>query len=248
MNIAEQIIFLTVIYYTDNNLVKLNNIIKKKIKSIKLIKVKNTFIKKKYCKLQKNKQIKNVQIKNLYNTIEIEKNSLAKLKHKEKKIQEEKEYKAFILEIKNKKQNIIKYENKILQKMEDINILNVQIKNKKNIIYNFIRKINHPTIKQKFYKTKNKYKNLIHYKKKQLKSLNISTKKKYIKIFNQRKKQAFAYLINNICQICMQYIPSELAQKIGMYRNIEQCPSCNRFLLINLKILTKRIFLDIFNV
>lgn len=53
----------------------------------------------------------------------------------------------------------------------------------------------------------------------------------YKRIYEKRNRTAVAFLENSVCNSCMRKIPHELSIKILKCEALEQCPSCQRYLV-----------------
>lgn len=60
-------------------------------------------------------------------------------------------------------------------------------------------------------------------------------KNRYELIFKKRASQGIAFLRDSICQACMRTIPPELFIRVCRAEVIEQCPSCQRILVADIK-------------
>lgn len=57
---------------------------------------------------------------------------------------------------------------------------------------------------------------------------------KYERIYEKRAQQGVAIVREGVCQACMRLIPPELFNRVCKGEIIEQCPSCQRFLVADL--------------
>lgn len=58
---------------------------------------------------------------------------------------------------------------------------------------------------------------------------------KYERIYERRGSQGIAFLRSGICQACMRTVPHELYNRVCKAEVIEQCPSCQRILVVELQ-------------
>lgn len=59
----------------------------------------------------------------------------------------------------------------------------------------------------------------------------VNIKNNYQRIYEKRNRNAISFLENSVCQLCMRKIPHELSIKILKCEALEQCPSCQRYLV-----------------
>lgn len=60
-------------------------------------------------------------------------------------------------------------------------------------------------------------------------------KARYERIFEKRAQQGIAIIRQSVCQACMRTIPPELFIRVCKGEVIEQCPSCQRILVADIK-------------
>jgi predicted nucleic acid-binding Zn-ribbon protein len=58
---------------------------------------------------------------------------------------------------------------------------------------------------------------------------------RYERIYDKRALQGVAFLRDGICQACMRTVPPELFNRVCKGELVEQCPACQRLLVVDLE-------------
>ncbi len=234
MDIKKQIHALTELFKIDSKLLGIKNNEKKLSKFFKDIKVNIVLIKDKSANFEKIK-IKKIKENKKWNEILIsERVKLKKWKERLSRIKNEREYSALMLEIHNQKKIIIEIKGNISKIKKIIEKSGFELKKCSEELI----KVNSLSTKENLEKKKNIVsleiiRNKIHEDKEiVLNKLDELVLVRYKKIFKHKDGCAISYILNDVCQGCMRYIPPALSQKIGLYESVECCPSCCRLLLV----------------
>ena len=234
MDVKKQIKFLIELFKVDSKLLEIESSIEKLSKFFENIKKNAFLIKNKSIDLEKIK-IKKIKERKLCSELLIlERAKLKKWKERSEKIKNEREYSALMLEIHNQKKTIIEIEENGLRISKKIQKSEIGLNNygEESEKIDILSRRENNKIKDNLSNLKIKKNRLCEKKKIIISQLDKLIFLKYEKIFKHKNGCAISYVLNDVCQGCMRYIPPILSQKIGLYESIEYCPSCCRLLLV----------------
>ena len=234
MNIAEQLLVLSEIGLIDQKIINQNIIFNKVPFIAKDASFKVKTLKKKKDTLLSQVREFELEIKCKENELEKEKKDLRKWLNRADRIRGEREYVALMSEINIKKKLISNGENFLLEKMlilEEVNNELIKtIKDYKNAYimeekeWNKIKE-EMSILEKKIKKEKKIRFNLIE-------KLPTAIAIRYKKIFTQRGEIGVAFLECEICQCCKRMVPPELFLRVSKGEILDQCPSCQRLLVV----------------
>lgn len=177
--------------------------------------------------------------KNLDDKLQQEKANLRKWESRAEKIKGEREYTALMSEISAQKRTISGIEAELAEVTSELKGSDEKLSKASGARDTQINCADraHESVKELLQEEGEKLAANMKEREALLAQLPASVKTKYERIYDKRAQQGVAFLNNAICQACMRMVPPELFNRICKGEIIEQCPSCQRILVADVKAL-----------
>ncbi len=234
MNVAKQLLMLAEIGLLDQKISNQNVVLKKVPFKAEVAKQQAQELQNKKNDLQSQARKLQKEKKHEEHELDDEKQNLRKWEQRAEKIRGEREFAALMSEIGAKKRLISNTENLLLEKMVGLEETDKQVAKTLEAFENA-----HACAQKEWSEVKEEMSSL----EKQLKEeketraklidkLPASTALRYKKISAQRAGKGVAFLQREVCQCCKRMVPPELFLKVAKGEVVEQCPSCQRLLVV----------------
>lgn len=233
MNIKEQIIILSEIGQKDlaiaagknrvNKLTKDSGSANKNASELEL-KVKDL-------SLTKEEYLKNYR--NLEQKLQEERANLRKWEQRADKIKGEREYNALNSEITSLKRSITGIESELSELLTKIKDLEKKVSQTAGAQQENITKAQHAfdEVKDLLQEENEKVAKIVAAKSILIEKLPLPVKTRYLRVYEKMGGIAVSFLNKQNCEVCQRIIPPELYIKVYKHEAIENCPSCQRFLV-----------------
>jgi predicted nucleic acid-binding Zn-ribbon protein len=172
--------------------------------------------------------------KTLDERLQLEKANLRKWEGRAEKIKGEREYTALMSEISTQKRSIFGIEAEMSEVNEELKKSDEKLNKASNACEEKRNRASsaHSSVKELLDEEESRMQEHRRVKEALLASLSKPLQARYTRIFVRKGDQAIAILKNEVCQACMRLVPPELYLRIFKGEVIEQCPSCQRILVI----------------
>jgi len=167
--------------------------------------------------------------------LQLEKANLRKWEARAEKIKGEREYTALMSEISAQKRTITGLEAEISEVTSQLKSSDEQLSKASGAREENIDRASqaYDSVKELLSEESEKLESNSLAKEELLKKLPPVVKARYERIYEKRAQQGVAILANSVCQACMRMVPPELFIRVLKGEVMEQCPSCQRILVVD---------------
>ncbi len=170
--------------------------------------------------------------------LQIEKSNLRKWESRAEKIKGEREYTALMSEISSQKRTIAGIESEIADIMSELKSSDENLLKATGAREEKIDSASNAfeAVKDLLKAEEDRLAQHSHAKEALMTKIPATLQARYLRIYDKRAQQAIAFLKNEVCQACQRKVPPEFFIRVAKMEVIEQCPSCQRILVVDLAI------------
>lgn len=170
--------------------------------------------------------------------MQAEKGNVRKWETRAEKIKGEREYAALMSEIGAQKRTITGIETEISEVTDELKAKEESLKKITSAREEKVlsAKRSHDSVRELLEEEEQHLKKNREVREHLLERIPKELKTRYERIYEKRSLQGVAFLRGSVCQACMRTVPPELFNKVCKGEVIEQCPACQRFLVVDLDV------------